>query len=326
MDLQGLFSKLEARRNENLLVGFETSDDAAIYRLSDESALVITADFITPFMEDPYLFGAVAAANSLSDVYAMGGKPITALNLCMFPVKAGVETLSQVLRGGLDKIHEAGAILVGGHTVKDDEMKYGLAVNGLVHPRRHTPNSGIRAGDVLLLTKPVGTGVYVTGSKQGLVADSEFRPIAEKMSQLNKVACETMMEFGAAGATDITGFGLGGHALGMARASRLGLRFFFDAIPKFPRTLELLERGLATGLSGQNRELVLADLGFEGRFTDGEKALFWDPQTSGGLLFGIQPKDAPACLARLKDRGIGDARIVGESYKADRPGLSVVRG
>jgi selenide,water dikinase len=326
LDLQGLFSKLEARRNENLLVGFETSDDAAIYRLSDESALVITADFITPFMEDPYLFGAVAAANSLSDVYAMGGKPITALNLCMFPVKAGVETLSQVLRGGLDKIHEAGAILVGGHTVKDDEMKYGLAVNGLVHPRRYTPNSGIRAGDVLLLTKPVGTGVYVTGSKQGLVADSEFRPIAEKMSQLNKVACETMMEFGAAGATDITGFGLGGHALGMARASRLGLRFFFDAIPKFPRTLELLERGLATGLSGQNRELVLADLGFEGRFTDGEKALFWDPQTSGGLLFGIQPKDAPACLARLKDRGIGDARIVGESYKADRPGLSVVRG
>jgi selenide,water dikinase len=326
LDLQGLFSTLAARRSENLLVGFETNDDAAIYRLSDESALVITADFITPFMEDPYLFGAVAAANSISDVYAMGGKPITALNLCMFPVKAGVETLSQVLRGGLDKIHEAGAILVGGHTVKDDEMKYGLAVNGLVHPRRYTPNSGARVGDLLLLTKPVGTGVYVTGSKQGLVSDPEFRPIAEKMAQLNKVACETMMEFGAAGATDITGFGLGGHAFGMARASRLGLRFFFDSIPKFPRTLELLERGLATGLSGQNRELVLSDLLFEGRFTDGEKALFWDPQTSGGLLFGIQAKDAPACLAKLKERGIADARIVGETFKTDRPGLAVVRG
>ena len=167
LDLQGLFARLQLRRNDNLLVGIETNDDAAIYKINEETALVVTADFITPFIDDPYLFGQVAAANSISDVYAMGGKPITVLNLCMFPVEAGVETLSQVLLGGLDKTHESGALLVGGHTVKDSEMKYGLAVNGLVHPKRYTPNSGARLGDKFILTKPIGTGAYIAGGCPG---------------------------------------------------------------------------------------------------------------------------------------------------------------
>ena len=325
MDLQGLFSKLELRRNENLLVGIETSDDAAIYKINEEIALVITADYITPFIDDPYIYGQVAAANSISDVYAMGGKPITVLNLCMFPVDAGVETLSQVLKGGLDKTHESGAILVGGHTVKDEEMKYGLSVNGLVNPKHYTPNSGARLGDKFILTKPVGSGVYIKGGIKKLVSHEELLPVAKKMAELNKTACETMMEFDARGATDITGFGLGGHTMGMAKASKIGIRFQYDAVPKFPRTLELIDRGMSTGLTGPNAKLLEGSIEFEGSFTDAEKGLFWDPQTSGGLFFGIQAKDVDACLKKLHARGVADARIVGEAFKSDKPRLEVVR-
>ena len=325
MDLQGLFHSLDFRRNENLLVGVETNDDAAVYKINDETALVVTADFITPFTNDPYLFGQVAAANSISDVYAMGGRPITVLNLCMFPVAAGVETLTRVLQGGLDKTHEAGALLVGGHTVKDEELKYGLSVNGLVHPKRYTPNSGARLGDSFILTKPVGSGVYITGVKKKILTEEDLLPVAKKMAELNKTACETMMEFDARGATDITGFGLGGHTLGMAKASRIGIRFLFDSIPAYPRALELIDRGMGSGLTGPNQQLVENHLKFIGTFNAAEKGLFWDPQTSGGLFFGIQAKDADACLKKLHARGVTDARIVGEAFKADAPGLEVVR-
>jgi selenide, water dikinase len=325
VDLQGLFSKLNLRRDPNLLVGIETNDDAAVYKLSEESALVVTADFITPLIDDPFLYGQIAAANSISDVYAMGGRPITVLNLCMFPVKAGADVLAEVLRGGLDKTHEAGAILVGGHTVKDDEMKYGLSVNGLVDPKRYTPNSGARQGDVFILTKPVGSGVYVWAHRNKTLSTEEFLPVARTLAQLNKVACETMMEFDARGATDITGFGLGGHSLGMAKASKLGIRFFFDQIPTFPRFGELVDAGGTTGLTGANKKLLEGSLDFQGEISATEQALMWDPQTSGGLFFGIQKKDVDACLKKLHERGVTDARIVGESFAADKPHLSVVR-
>jgi len=326
LDLQGLFGKLELRRHENLLVGIETNDDAAIYKINEDVALVITADYITPLTEDPYLYGAIAAANSLSDVYAMGGKPITVLNLCMFPVAAGVETLARILQGGLDKTHESGAILVGGHTVKDDEMKYGLSVNGLVSPKHFTPNSGARLGDKFILSKPVGNGVYFSGSKKKIISDEEFLPVAHKMAELNKVASETMMEFDARGATDITGFGLGGHTLSMAKASRIGIRFFYDEVPRFPKFLELIDKGLMTGLTGPNFKLVENGIEFKGNLSETEKALFWDPQTSGGLFFGIRAKDVDACLKKLHERGIKDARIVAEAFPADKPHLEVVRG
>jgi selenide,water dikinase len=325
VDLQGLFSKLDIRRNSNLLVGIETNDDAAVYKLTDDTALVVTADFITPLIDDPYLYGQIAAANSISDVYAMGGRPITVLNLCMFPVKAGADVLAEVLRGGLDKTHESGAILVGGHTVKDDEMKYGLSVNGIVNPRHYTPNSGARQGDVFILTKPVGSGVYVWAHRNKTLSTEEFLPVARKLAELNKVACETMMEFDERGATDITGFGLGGHAFGMAKASKLGIRFFYDRIPKFPRALELIDAGGTTGLTSANMKLLEGSLEFQGPFTPTEQALIWDPQTSGGLFFGIQKKDVDACLKKLDERGVSDARIVGEVYSTDRPGLQVVR-
>jgi selenide,water dikinase len=326
LDLQGLFSKLDLRRNDNLLVGIETNDDAAVYKINEDTALVVTADYITPLIDDPYLYGAIAAANSLSDVYAMGGRPITVLNLCMFPVAAGVDVLAKVLQGGLDKTHEAGALLVGGHTVKDDEMKYGLSVNGLVSPKHYTPNSGARLGDQFILSKPVGSGVYITGCKRKFISDEELVPVAQKMAELNKVACETMMEFDARGATDITGFGLGGHTLSMAKASKIGIRFFYDAVPRFPKSLELIDKGVMTGLTGPNFKLVEGGIEFQGNFSETEKALFWDPQTSGGLFFGVQAKDADACLKKLHERGIKDARIVGEAFKTGTPHLEVVRG
>jgi selenide,water dikinase len=325
VDLQGLFSKLNLRRHPSLLVGIETNDDAAVYQLTDDTALVVTADFITPLTEDPYLFGQIAAANSISDVYAMGGRPITVLNLCLFPVKAGVETLGEVLRGGLDKTHEAGAILVGGHTIKDEEMKYGLSVNGLVNPKHYTPNSGARQGDVFILTKPVGSGVYIWGNRNQTVPNEEFLPVARKLAELNRVASETMMEFDARGATDITGFGLGGHSFGMAKASKLGIRFFYDAIPKFPRALGLIDAGGTTGLTGPNQKQLEGHLTFAASITPTEQTLMWDPQTSGGLFFGIQKKDVDACLKKLHERGVADARIVGEAFPTDTPSLDVVR-
>jgi selenide,water dikinase len=313
------------KRDPNLLVGIETNDDAAIYKLNEEQAVVLTADYITPFIDDPYLYGAVAAANSISDVYAMGGRPFAVLNLCMFPVEAGVDTLSKVLQGGLDKTHEAGALLVGGHTVKDEEMKYGLSVTGLVNPKHFTPNSGARGTDRFILTKPVGSGVYITGGRKGKISREELLPVARKMAELNKVACETMMEFDARGATDITGFGLAGHTLSMARASKLGIRFHYDRIPRFPRSLELIGMGMGTGLTGPNAELVAGGIEFKGSFDEAERTLMWDPQTSGGLFFGVNAKDADACLRKLHERGVADARIVAEAFDADRPRLEVVR-
>ena len=313
------------KRDANLLVGIETNDDAAIYKLNEEQAVIMTADYITPFIDDAYLYGAVAAANSISDVYAMGGKPFAVLNLCMFPVKAGAETLARVLQGGLDKTHEAGAFLVGGHTVKDEEMKYGLSVTGLVSPKHFTPNSGARKTDAFILTKPVGSGVYITGCRKGVVTKEELLPVAHKMAELNKVACETMMEFDARGATDITGFGLGGHTLSMAKASKIGIRYHYDQVPTFPRSVELIGMGVMTGLTAPNTQLIADAIEFKGSFDDAQRGLFADPQTSGGLFFGVNAKDADACLRKLHERGIKDARIVAEAFETDRPHLEIVR-
>jgi selenide,water dikinase len=313
------------KRDANLLVGIETNDDAAIYRLNDEQAVVLTADYITPLVDDPYLYGAVAAANSISDVYAMGGRPFAVLNLCMFPVSAGVDALAQVLQGGLDKTHEAGAFLVGGHTVKDEEMKYGLSVTGLVNPKHYTPNSGARRTDRFILTKPVGSGVYITAYRKNQVSKDEFLPVVHKLAELNRVACETMMEFDARGATDITGFGLGGHTLSMAKASKIGIRFFYDQILAFPRSLEFIGQGVPTGLTAPNAQLIADGAEFKGRFDDAQRGLFTDPQTSGGLFFGVNAKDADACLRKLHERGVTDARIVAEAFDADRPRLEIVR-
>lgn len=324
--MQGLFKQFEPRKDSNLLVGIDTMDDAAVYQLDENSALVVTADFITPPTADPYWFGAIAAANSISDVYAMGGRAVTAINLCMFPDEGvDVDSLGKVLKGGLDKIHESGALLVGGHTVRDAELKYGLSVNGLVHPKHFTPNSGARAGDKFILTKPIGTGVHVTAARRRLIGDEKFAPVIQAMATLNKVACETMMEFDCRGATDITGFGLSGHSLGVARASKVGIRFYYSQIPRFPDLLDLIADGVKTGVTASNAKMAAPSVKFNADFGDEEKALFWDPQTSGGLLIAIRAKDADALLKKLHERGVKDARIVGDAFATDTPHLEVVK-
>lgn len=310
--MQGLFTQLDFRRNENLLVGVETNDDAAVYRINEQTALVVTADFITPFIDDPFLYGQVAAANSISDVYAMGGRPITALNLCMFPVAAGTDTLTKVLQGGLDKIHEAGALLVGGHTVKDEELKYGLSVNGLVSPKHFTPNSGARLGDRFILTKPVGSGVYITGGRKDLVTHEELTPVARKMAELNRVACETMMEFDARGATDITGFGFLGHGYEMAESSGVTLRIDPAKVPLFPGVVDLARRGLLSGGARRNREYAAEHVLTSSRIDRTVEDLLFDSETSGGLLIAIRPDAAATLVARLRERGHAYTAVVGE--------------
>jgi selenide, water dikinase len=324
--LQEITSSLRPRRNDRLLVGMETSDDAAVYRLTDETAMVLTVDFITPVFSDPFLYGQVAAANALSDVYAMGGTPIAAMNVCCFP-GSGVDaaTLAKILEGGLAKIEEAGALLVGGHTVRDDEMKYGLSVTGLVHPKKFTPNSGARPGDALILTKPVGTGVHISGAKRGVLTEEKLRKVVETMAVLNKVAGETMMEFEARACTDITGFGLGGHALGMARASGLAIRLFSDRIPLYPDTRDLLERGTSTGATVANARNLEGRIRFGDDVTEPERQLFHDPQTSGGLFIAMRRSDADALVKRLRDRGVEAATIVGECVASDPPHLEIIK-
>jgi selenide,water dikinase len=321
--LEEITSTLKPRRAKDLLVGMESSDDAAVYRLGDGSALVLTVDFITPVCGDPYRYGQVAAANALSDVYAMGGTPLAALNVCCFP-NVDAATLSRVLDGGLSKIEEAGAVLAGGHTVRDDELKYGLSVTGLVSPKTMTPNSGARAGDALVLTKPIGTGLYVSAAKQGLLAPEAFGTALESMATLNKTACETMIEFEVRGCTDVTGFGLGGHAFGMARASRLAMRIDPKRVPVHPETRRLLEQGVTTGATAANARHL------EGRIRGGapsgsERSLFFDPQTSGGLLLAVRRKDADGLVKALRGRGVTAASIAGDCVASDDPYVEIIK-
>jgi selenide, water dikinase len=316
-----------AKTDPNLLVGFETGDDAGVYRLNDELALVQTVDYITPVVDDPFLYGQVAAANSISDVYAMGGRPLTAMNLCNFPAKnIDRSSLRRILEGGFSKIVEAGATLVGGHTVRDDELKYGLSVTGLIHPKRILTNAAARAGDHLVLTKPVGTGVIVTGYRRGLVDDDLLQRAVNWMATLNRVACETMLEFDSHACTDITGFGLSGHALGMAKGSDVRMRIRYNDVPKYAESLELIAQGVATSVTASNLEVVKDRLTFSGNFTEEDKWLVVDPQTSGGLLVSLPADQAPKLVARLRERGNQVAAVIGEVVPAEgKPGLEYIK-
>ena len=329
MDLSEIIREFAgaAKTDPNLLVGFETGDDAGVYRLTDDLALVQTVDYITPVVDDPFLFGQVAAANSISDVYAMGGRPLTAMNLCNFPAK-NIDRISlrRILEGGFSKIREAGATLVGGHTVRDDELKYGLSVTGLIDPRRILTNAAARAGDHLVLTKPVGTGVIITGYRRGLADDDLLMRAVNWMAALNRTACETMLEFDSHACTDITGFGLSGHALGMARGSNVRMRIRFNDVPRYDESLDLIGQGVATSVTGSNLQVVQDYLTFSGNFTDEEKGLVVDPQTSGGLLISLPADQAPKLVGRLRERGNQVAAVIGEVVPADRkPGLEYLK-
>jgi selenide,water dikinase len=297
----------------DLLVGLEAPDDAGVYRLTPELALIQTVDFFTPIVNDPYEYGAIAAANALSDVYAMGGRPLTALNIACFPLKTTpADTLKAILRGGLDKVHEAGALLVGGHSVEDPELKYGLAVTGVVHPDKILTKAGALPGDRLILTKPLGTGIIATALKGRLASPAAEAAMIKVMGELNRAAAEALAGLEVHAVTDITGFGLLGHALELATASRVELTLKAGAVPVLSFAREYAALGLVPGGSHANRRFCEKHLFVDPRVGQIEVDLLSDAQTSGGLFIALAPPHAEVLLERLHDRGVTAAAIVGE--------------
>jgi selenide,water dikinase len=309
----------------NVLVGFETNDDAAVYRLNGDNAIVSTVDFITPPVDDPVWFGRIAAANSLSDVYAMGGRPLTALSLVMFPSKKlGLEVLRGILQGGYEKVAEAGASLCGGHSVEDEEPKYGLAVTGLVNPRRILTNTGVRPGDVLILTKPIGTGVLFNAARSRKLPWSELEPVLTEVAALNRLALEVALPFEISACTDVTGFGLLGHAQEMAVGSNLGIRLDFAALPIYPNAQAMYRKGETTGSNAANRKLVQDRLLMAVKLSREQEELLFDPQTSGGLLLAVAADRSQRLVEALHAAGVKAARAIGEAYRPVRPEIHVV--
>jgi len=308
-----------------LLVGFETSDDAAVYRLSSDVAVISTVDFITPPVDDPYWFGQIAAANSLSDIYAMGGKPLVALNLVMFPSKKlDMTFLREILRGGHDKVIEAGASMSGGHSVDDNEPKYGLCVTGLIHPDRILTNCGAKEGDALILTKPLGSGVLFNASRSKRLPYNELEQILPQLASLNGRALETALRFDVHACTDITGFGIIGHSLEMAKGSNVFIEVFYRELPFYPNALKMYQKGETTGSNLDNRKLTDGFLKIDTALRTEEEELLFDPQTSGGLLLAVPSSQADQLINDLKGEGIRAASRVGEVVPGERPGVLVV--
>ena len=273
----------------NLLVGSDHFDDAGVYQLTADIAIIQTVDFFTPMVDDPYLFGQIAAANALSDVYAMGGTPITALNLAAFPTCKDMKIFADILAGGADKVIEAGALLIGGHTIEDDEPKYGLSVCGVCHPQKIISNTGAKEGDLLFLTKHLGTGIIATAIKGDLITEEEANDVLQEMAQLNKVACEAMVASGICGATDITGFGLLGHMNELLRGSGVGAQLWAEQVPIWPAAIEFAKDGIIPGGAYRNHQFLKEGIDFGG-LPKYLQMILCDPQTSGGMLMSV-PKD-----------------------------------
>ena len=304
---------LPVMRDPNLLVGIETSDDAGIYKLNSEIALVQTLDFFTPIVDDPYDFGRIAAANALSDVYAMGGRPLTAMNIVCFPIEdMPKEILKEILRGGLEKIYEAGAVLAGGHSVDDKELKYGLSVTGIVHPDHILTNHGAKVGDQLVLTKPIGTGIIATAVKGKLASKSALDNLVEVTSTLNSQASDIMLKYQVHACTDITGFGLGGHLLEMARASQVEIALYADRIPIMAEAKDYALMGLIPAGSYATKHFCETMVDIKPGLDTVLMDLIFDPQTSGGLVISLAASEAEACLHELKAAGVSSAAIIGE--------------
>jgi selenide,water dikinase len=292
--------------NDNVLVGLQTGDDAGVYRLTDEIALIQTVDFFTPIVDDPRLFGQIAAANALSDVYAMGGRPLCAMNIACFPRKdMEISVLTEILEGGLAKIHEAGAALVGGHSVEDRELKYGLSVTGVVHPRKVLTNRGARAGDVLVLTKPLGTGIIATAVKGGMASNESEKASIASMTALNRKAAEAMPGLAVHACTDVTGFGLIGHLAGMIQDADVGAVIHSAAVPVLPGVEEYCNLGLLPGGLHRNRDFRAGMVDMDASVPRHMQDVLHDPQTSGGLLIALPSVDAQKLLSGL------DASVIG---------------
>lgn len=295
-----------------------------MFRLQDNLALVFTMDFFPPVVDDPYVFGAIAAANALSDIYAMGGKPLLALNIVGFPNNLPKEILSDILKGGYSKAQEASCLIVGGHTVDDEEPKYGMAVVGTVTPGQQVTNAGARPGDQLVLTKPLGTGVITTAAKQGVVSDDVLQGAVDTMSTLNQRASEAMMQVGPHACTDITGFGLMGHLEGMVRGSGVGARIYLNKIPVLPGVNDLLAQGVAPGGTHRNLSGVEAIAHWHPDLSEEDKLLLCDAQTSGGLLIALAAEKVSGLLSELSARGVADAQVVGEIMESPERGIEVL--
>ncbi|MCX4246554.1 selenide, water dikinase SelD [Paraliomyxa miuraensis] len=316
-----LLQRLPPVTDPQVLVGSATADDAAVYRLDDERALVLTTDFFTPIVDDPYDFGAVAAANALSDVYAMGGRPLTALNLVGFPAELEVEILGEILRGGAEKAREAGIDLVGGHTIKSEEPIYGLAVTGLVHPQRVVSNAGGRPGDRLILTKPIGTGIVTTAAKNDEDSLGAIGDAIAVMATLNRAAAEAMIavgvgEAGVHAATDITGFGLLGHLRNIVRASGCGAVIERARVPVLEAALTYVGQGIAPGGTHANRRFLAESVAWGEGLQEADELLLCDAQTSGGLLIAVASERSEALMSALHERGVQHATCVGELCEA----------
>ena len=296
-----------------MLVGITTGDDAGVFRLRDDLALVNTVDFFTPVVDDPFTYGQISAANALSDIYAMGGKPLTALNIVCWP-QSGLpgEMLREILRGGAAKTREAGAVVVGGHSVADDEVKFGMAVTGVINPRRIIRNVGAQVGDALILSKPLGTGILMTAFKRDRLAREYYDAAVRSMIELNAAAAAAMLNYEVHAATDVTGFGLAGHGFKMADGSGVTLRIEETDLPIMAGAIELCREGMVPGGGTRNREFYGRHVKISDEVADEVGALVFDPQTSGGLLIALAGRDALALLSDLHREGVMDAAIIGE--------------
>ena len=308
-----MLGKFEIPVTPEVVVGLHTGDDAGVYRLSDDLALVLTVDFITPVVDDPFLFGQIAAANSLSDVYAMGGLPVAAMNVLCCPLcELGTDALGEILAGGASKVREAGAALVGGHTVENPELVYGLSVTGRVDPRRVFTNAGARPGDLLVLTEPLGLGLVSTAVKAGMAEGEDEKAMGEVMARLNRLAARWLVEFGATAVTDVTGFGLVGHLLGICRESRVDAVVRWADVPVLAGARKALELGLIPAGAYRNRDTYAAKTEISTPASADVALLLGDPQTSGGLLVALPSDLAYPYARRLVEEGLPQARVVGE--------------
>ena len=324
-DLDQVLKDLPIPKDPRVLIGLETSDDAGVYQLNEETALVQTVDFFTPIVDDPFQFGQIAVVNALSDVYAMGGKPLTAMNLVAFPIKTvSPAILKEILLGGLSKLKEAEVALVGGHTVDDPEIKYGLSVTGLIHPRRILSNAAARPGDRLVLTKSLGTGIISTALKGEMAAEGAVKRMIESMVTLNRKASEWMQSLGAHACTDITGFGFIGHALEMAKASGVGMMILSKKIPVFHEAMEYARMGLLPGGATANRTFYSCHVDTDPHVSPLLTDLLYDPQTSGGLLISLPAAEAEELVAALRREGNSDANIIGDVTQTPQGRIRVI--
>ncbi len=312
--------------NPNLIVGFATSDDAAVYKIREDLAIVQTLDFITPLVEDPFIFGQIAAANALSDVYAMGGTPLTAMNICCFPSsKVKKETLAKILEGGFRKVEESGASLVGGHTIDDPDLKYGLSVTGIIDPQKVITNKGARISDRIILTKPLGTAMYIAAHRAKKVSDSEFAEVIDSMTTLNRRAGEIMLKYDVSACTDVTGFALSGHLLDVAEMSQVQIELKLSSLPIFKRALELpAKKKFPTRLTKNNQETYSCKVEVDPKVSESEEMILYDPQTSGGLLIFIKEDQADQIISDLKENGIQAASIVGVVKGSGKPTIHLL--